>query len=392
MKGLFEKIEGVFIHFLKKIASYEKWVLGAVFLLTSFTFYGEIHWVISDIPTHNSYLIEMVHGDLLWRPHFLYYLLLGSLTFFSENIQIINTVSIVLLSTLVIFKYYVSKRIFSNEIPSTHKMWAPVLLGLSLVFIFNLPPGYTGLFQKGQIPPNVWHNSTGILLAPVTLLTFYHSKRYLLDGIRDKREKFVLIGLTIANVCIKPVFILPFLVVFPLFSLFIIKPVSLRSFSQTLVIILPPVLGLILQYAFFYSSGASGRGIGIDPFKAWGLITDHYFLSLLLSIPFPLALIVIKGRTIRKSLTYWFGASLFIAAFLIYIIFIEKGQVAAQNFLKGAAQANMAYHLCSIMVFSKIWLKKEKSDLKDYFLLAILLLQVLVGIVNVIKIPFLGYK
>lgn len=80
MSVLLKKLD-VFLHQLFKLAyEWEKWWLGLVFLLAAYVFYGEIHWVISDIPTHNSYLIEMFQGDLPWRPHILYYLLLGSLS------------------------------------------------------------------------------------------------------------------------------------------------------------------------------------------------------------------------------------------------------------------------------------------------------------------------
>ncbi|MFB6258227.1 MAG: hypothetical protein ABEH38_06005 [Flavobacteriales bacterium] len=364
-----------------------------LFILSAFLFYTQIYWSHTDIPIHNLFLVGMIEGEVEVRPHLLYYLLLGSITFFTTDLSLVHWASMLLLAFLVVLQFYVFRFYFEKELKLGHSprehLYLLVLAFVALV-IFNYPPGITGNFKLGQIPPNVWHNSTGIFLVPFAVLLFDHSKKLLFDpGGRRGSNEWALLVLFLLNVLIKPVFALPFLGAWAIFSLWQGK--AIKSSMRDFFLVLPGVLVLLLQYFYFFESSSSGHGIAIAPFQAWNIHSDHFLLSFLVSVPFPLAFFLLKFDLVRKARDVWYGLTLFGFGMLLYILLIEVDRPEFQNFNKCAVHTNIIFHLVCIARFFEAFFRKKGWELRDLVLLFLLLGQVLSGLVYIGKLPFYGF-
>jgi hypothetical protein len=311
----------------------------AVFLVGCCIFSGIIFWEIkTDIQLHADKVVEILNGEAVFPPNFLYYFILAALSYFSTEKQVVYWNSVLLLSISFSFKFLVTrnllKEFLQTEVPqliSNLKVDKLItLLAFALLFVFSLPniTIFTSkTFYLGQVPPNVWHNSTTIFLFPFALLLFWQSYKQLQHS--STRRLYLIFFLIILNILIKPSFFFVIAVVYPCFLL-----MKYRFNKIFIVNIIPIVVGgvfILAQYYLIYqlnmgSFQSNASGVAVLPLTVWSNFINPFLipLAILTSTLFPLLLII--SRPIKKpKILITYILALFIAGLILFVFVAETG-------------------------------------------------------------------
>lgn len=306
----------------------------------------------TDIPVHAISVSRIATKEVSVPANFIYYLIVYILAFGQfNNITFLYLSSAFVLSIAVTSKYLVTRHILETFhylqikhsenhifVYERDKFWkicnqVASLYSITLLFCFSLPLSLllriNNKFYIGNITPNVWHNSTTILLVPVALVTFWIS--YLRINSLQKKKNSTLITLTIliiVGLLIKPSYFFVFLISYPIMIMF--NP-SLRQ--NFLLEILPVLAGLgllILQYIliYYYQSGNISQGessVTINLFLVWSHLSDNIFLSIMGSLVFPTICLILFFRQSIKSLIIRYATLQYVISILIFITFSEAG-------------------------------------------------------------------
>jgi hypothetical protein len=339
------------------------WGLAALAAaLAAVVFAEELHLhLVSDLPAHVRVAqVSIDRGE--FPGDALYYLLLAAVTGLSTSRETLEVAAVALLAVAVGAKTAISLRIAAAELgkaaPRTHALLAAAVF--LLAFAFSLP---TDTPYVGQLPPNVWHNSTTILLMPFALALFWCSLRFLRTA--ETRWLWWSAAALALNVATKPSLVLVWVVVFPIAAVLRLgrRPPALRRAA----LLLAAALALLgAQYAYVYSADpASARLYGADsrashvtvaPFAVWGRLSDDVLLSLLASLAFPLAAAAVYRRRLWRSDMVRYAAGLMAAAVALFALLEESGpRLLHGNFAWGANVANYLLFLAVAIQVGRLW-------------------------------------
>jgi hypothetical protein len=300
-----------------------------------------VHEPATDIDAH----IDVVHGVMLGTmkmpPNFLYYRTVAMLGGFSTDLSVLSWAAVVVLALATTAKACLTMLIMRAM---THDVAPKVIawMALALLVIFPLPAlsNILGLnFYLGQLPPNVWHNSTTTFLMPVALLLFYLNYRYAFQY--ERRLFGWVLGLGLISLFIKPSY---FIALLPATALHLacIYGMSRDSVRRILPLALGLVaLGMLYLLVFEKQVGLiqdEPSYLTLDPFMAWqvALSTDlrvevtpllmgaMVITALLTSFALPLGLWVVGAwpRDNGMVLNATIGT---IVAMVIYLLLAETG-------------------------------------------------------------------
>jgi hypothetical protein len=192
-----------------------------------------------------------------------------------------------------------------------------------LALVFCLPSQNHYL---GAIPPNVWHNTTTIVLMPFAVGLFWTSLLFLRTG--ETRYLWYSVPLAALNVAAKPSFILCFLPVFPVVALirFGWNSTSRRALWLTAA----AAAFLAAQYVYIYAAPPSGgtgapSSVAIDPLRVWEIYTSQIPRALIASYLFPIAALVLGGATIRHNRGVQYALALAGVGLIEYALLAETG-------------------------------------------------------------------
>jgi hypothetical protein len=320
-----------------KIVEYISYWGVAVFIIALLIFTEIIQLGIkSDIQVHINYIEDIINRISTPPANILYYLILYTVALFNTGFQPLSISTVIVLSSAVTAKFILARRFaiyYFKEIAEGNSRITPSdrtisLLALFSIFAFSLPTSriLEGVYYLGQIPPNVWHNSTTIFLMPFAFLLFWISYQQLLKP--TPLRIFTLTLLCIVNILAKPSFYFVFCVVYPL--------MLLRSFGlkkDFWLNLIPLVMGsflLIIQYYLIYKLGFSNMdaeksGIGFGPFMVWSHFSSNIAISFLASIIFPFAFVCIYWKDFLKNLLLQYTVLAFLFAVVIFCVLIESG-------------------------------------------------------------------
>ncbi len=233
--------------FEKKIEKEQLLTFFILFLLSIPAFYTLVFDITSDYPVHHEFVKNKEFMEVTYP---LYHLTLNLLSLNSDNIIVINYVSILLLSALVGFKGIISFFIL-EKIVDNKKLVITLCISLALlasITFYNFP-----IMYMGEIFPNVWHNPTIIFSIPVSILLFYFSIKSLSSF--DQKNFIIVSFLLVLTTVSKPNYILAFLPVYFVilsyitFKKMINNEISFsRVFNFLSLIFLPVTLLLLAQY------------------------------------------------------------------------------------------------------------------------------------------------
>lgn len=231
------------------------------------------------------------------------------------------------------------------------------LAALALLFampIFNwwhFPAVYLG-----QVGPNVWHNPTSVAVLPLAMMLFYAAAR--LTPSDSPRRVAGASGLAVLNILTKPNYLLALL---PVWSFVLLhrtgtvwKNPTLRRRALLVAAGLagPSVAVLAWQAHTLAGSGGSG-GVEIAPLAVWRLYSPNIPASTLLSIAFPLAVLILHWPAASRQAPLRLAWFVLLIAVLQMAFLAERGPRRTHgNLFWGAYAANYLLFVESVVVLA----------------------------------------
>jgi hypothetical protein len=353
------------------------------------TFFGSLLMLDrqSDVQLHMRFLQEILRGERAFPPNFVYYFLVLILSFFQNNLQLFYISSTVILATAVTAKFILTKKFISNKIEHTKNTdtskTVAILLSICLLFSFSIPwPQFN--WYLGQIPPNVWHNPTTILLMPFAIGLYILSIEQLKQA-NNQRIKWIYF-LVLLNVFIKPSFFFVYSVAYPffLFCKFRFGP----SFWKNVLPVFAGFAGMFLVYHFVYET-QSGVKIVIHPLYVWRLYSHNIVGSLALSLAFPLVYILLYWPSLFKDRAFQFALTLFLGGILIFSLFSEMGRESEGNFFWQCV-VTMYILLMTLIADLANKLCTQKIDWKIVLACALLVTHAIAGCIYLMRFYIIG--
>jgi hypothetical protein len=318
--------------------------INLVILFTSFFIFLGYYLLLlfrhtnSDIQAHAQIAYSYaVNNDKLF-PNFLYFFLVAMLAGFSKNIYLYYGASVFLISLALCFKFFLSQYYLRKySLPEKNKP-GYLLPAIAMMFAFALPG--VNFFQSneyylGQLPPNVWHNSTVIFLMPFTILLFFKSYNLLFSDTINKQERqWQIFLLIVVNALIKPSFL--FTLIPSVFFFFVWFNLFSKTNKKKMRLLLPFAAGLAfiaIEYYLIFTRGHISNVVSsslkssviIEPFLVWKNYSPNMLIALITSCFFPLVYVLIsKGKVLKNTMVQFAGIN-YIAALGIWILFAEEG-------------------------------------------------------------------
>ncbi|MGZ8944487.1 MAG: hypothetical protein ACXW1W_03565 [Methylococcaceae bacterium] len=311
--------------------------------------------VVSDVPFHAGLIVKFSR-EHAFPAYTIWYRVVDVLTGFSGKYMYVASASILLLTLLVAAKYLITNYILSATYIDA-KITA--LISIALIFVMPVISYYSCANQSiciskfhlylGNIAPNQWHNSTLIFAMPFNLLLFYFSVKNIQS---EKVYSFLIMGiLGVISILCKPNYALAFLPVLCI-TIFIINIKSqqyLRALIKCSLVAVPAILTLFYQWYFTYMQNdlfAPGAKTIFAPFFVWSSYSPNITRSLLLSVAFPLLVLLFYFKRIDFYVRLsWLT---FLVALFTMASFSEYPNWGAWNFVWGAIAANYILFLFSI--------------------------------------------
>jgi hypothetical protein len=363
-----------------------------LFVFCIILFFYIINNVESDIPTHLNYIKDLNAGTQSYSSNFGFYLLVNLLSGFSSQVDILNTVTTIVLSVATTAKYLISKEIIIKlnlKISKQYTYQYFMLIGLSLFFCFAIiDPFIIEQIYLGRIVPVVWHNSTTILLFPFAVLLFWKQYQVLESLDAPKMKDAAIIGLLLfLNLIIKPSFVFAYAPVTILFLWPKLKSTSIKNAFVYLMPLMISALIIIIQYYIIYqlSLGSFQKeqsGVGFcSPFELYYMCLPKWYLPIMMLLSFALPIFsMIAYPAIRRYKVFRYALCMLIVGVLISAFVVETGpRFAHGNFTWQNVICSYLLFLSTISFLTPKILDRKSWTKKEYIMLFLLLLHVLSG-------------
>lgn len=271
-------------------------------------------------------------------------------------------------SGIIILVFFEGIRLFFIDcVVSKHrKDWFLPILNCSLLFIMGII-GVSGVIYMGKGAGNIWHNTTYSALVPFSIMTLYYFKKIYIDETMSKKNLILLSIFMFISIVAKPSFMIAFLPSCFVYLVFeAIKNRDLLAFKNKILtgilVSLPCLIYLLLEYVFTYKLGNSNSSIIIAPFAVWSISSNNIVKSFVLGIAFSLCYFILNKKW--KSKDFIFMAIMLVFGFSIFALFAESGpRFADGNF-------GWTYNICGLMfqTYCVIDLYINKNIFKNKFI------------------------
>ena len=308
---------------------------------------------------------------------------------------------------LIVLTYIIAFSAIRRTVPGLE---SHEIAGLDLV-LHLVGAVYVPMFNKepylGQGTPNIWHNPTTIAVRPIALLIFVLTASIVIQAKKEEFENSIPAGravltsiLLILSCLAKPSFVQVFYpAIFTLMVIWLImyKGKNLRTAIQLMLMCLPSLAVMILQFVIaFYGGNSKSGGITIAPFVVAGARTPSIAISMLLLLAFPLLMLILSA--IRKSVPWGdIFAWLMLLWGLVWRLFLaEKGERTYHgNFSWGYMLAVYLVWYTAVRSYLKLYFSEQMTGNKRGvgFVLAtiVLALHLVSGIYYLIYLIALGH-
>lgn len=267
----------------------------------------------------------------------------------------------------------------------------------TVMMLLVITPIYLPFFNKnfvmGQGSPNVWHNSTYLIMKSfsyISLLLFISATK----GKQHKKLKFILLScFLVLSAFAKPSFLLVFLPSLLIYSV-IRAPRNFREHLKVLSISAPALAVLVYQYLIVFNINSDSNVI-IDPFGVWKLYSRNIPVSILSTLCFPLTVFFfLQQRRVPSAVGYHIAWIMVVVSILQSALLAESGKrYDDANFFWGmniSLDILFIYSLAEFIRWSKVTISQHRTSKKNVLLFCagsvILMLHVLSGIVYIFKI------
>lgn len=283
----------------------------------------------------------------LWYP--IVYLFSGG--FYSVDSA--RIASVAALSVLLVAKALIVLWIARRAVPAGYAVAIAVVSVLVMCLVNPATPTDVVL---GQISPNIWHNSTNILVAPFAFAAFALGIGFL--SAPTGRRAALLSVVLVVMVLAKPSFALALLPVLGIATLIAFGREGLTwrtRIGLIAAVFVPVTLVLIYQYVSVWVDGVvrSDFSLTVDPLAGWMSHSDNPLLSLLLSFAGPVAAVFAMSPEARRSVPVviaWATTALAVAQFALFAEVSSAGEVSSSmNWSWGAHTASSILFVVSLI-------------------------------------------
>lgn len=338
-----------------------------IFLFSFSVFYITCsYYADADITVHNKFIQLFNQGKIPLSGHFLFFLTVSILSFFSENYNFIVIICCVVLSLMIVFKRRITEFLI-EKINNGNSSQYYFLLSVLFIFLTNMPshPPFNGIW-----PPISWINSTVIFVFPFCILLFYYSYLYVNNLSAHHLIKLVLLSLLI--IITKPSYIFVFVVAFPVFTFIKKRTMFFKSVILSTVLIILIFIQYLYIYHFYinqvkipnYPLNYENIRLSIDFFNAWHRISSNLVASSVTWFSLPISIMILYGKRLIKEYIYLYALIGFLISFLIFITFEER---VAAGYAHGALnflwQLIIALYIWSVVSVSLVFkYSKERGN------------------------------
>lgn len=336
----------------RKLCILNALMLGLVFMV----YYASPDYVnISDISAHYNFALqlpELMHEGIasfvkntryssilaypVWHIIFLaFYSILDSILPHLSSFWIPDRICIIaetIENTILLVATYIiiAKIIF---LKLNERISSVRLLGAIPVALMFIGPLYVPFVNKnyylGQLMPSVWHNPSTLIVRPAAIAVFYVFCSLYTERDTKKKNWFAFSLLLAVSALCKPSFyqvFVPALVVFCLFDCISSKGKNIRFDLYTAAAVLPTGAIAIIQESIV--SSATGMKFVFRPFATWNLYSDCVAGSLLISVMFPLLMLIFTNkRTEKTTCLAWITFTVGLSYFILFSMQAASGQV-----------------------------------------------------------------
>ena len=225
------------------------------------------------------------------------------------------------------------------------KPWLPgILTGTAAVSLFFVSMVYppTGIYLPGikykylgVFTPNPFHNATYMAARPFAILAFFKYGELLpvyeqKNAVREHKRDYILfaIYLLLATMT-KPSFTIVLVGDAGILMLWRMFRSRFRNFVPTVwlgVCFIPTFMDLLYQFrgVFVPQEGQEG-GIGFTFGHVWAQYCDNLPLAIGLAIGFPILVLLLNYKELRRDSIYRFSWQVYVMSFLMAFFLYEKG-------------------------------------------------------------------
>lgn len=252
------------------------------------------------------------------------------------------------------------------------------LLAVSLFFVSMLYPP-TGIYLPGirfryvgVFSPNPFHNATYMAARPFAILAFLWYVKLLPvyeKGIPTGKNSETG-GVSLWDYVLFSVFLLVATMTKPSFTIVLVGAAGLlmlyrlirsrfRNFVPTLQLglcFVPTFIDLLYQYSgVFVAEGNAEGGIGFTFGEIWGYYCDSIPLGVGLAIGFPLLVLVLNFRELKRDVMYRFSWQIYLMSFAFAFFLYEKGfRKPDFNFSWGYMYGIFFCHLSALVLLLRV--------------------------------------
>jgi hypothetical protein len=343
----------------------------------------------SDFPTDIAFTAHGLRTGV-FPGDFLIQILNATFAGFSTSTAALYVSLYVVLATATGVKVWLSARFVINEGPSVNEPVmrrselgvATAVAGLcTLAFCLPVTRGATTAagfcthefclpatsYYLGEVPPNIWHNPSTILLMPFAVGLFWTSLLFLQRGDSKYLWRSLLLGGL--NVVAKPSFVLCFLPVFPVAALICFGWGQRLRQALLLTLAIGGLLGL--QYVYVYvvdpsgSTATTSSGVTIAPFAVWKSYTADIPLAIIVSYLFPIVAILLGREAVWRSRAVRYALALAIVGLVEYALLAEKGARLAEGNFTWQAIVTQYILLLALVAALVPWLCRRRWGIRQ---------------------------
>lgn len=319
-------------------------VLAVVVVLTALITYLAAHAVFvqlnallrGDIKLHNQ--VVTGQADRSAAGYTIYYMILSWVAGGSTSPEAVRVASETLLAGAMAAKAVVTLLITRV---ATRTLWPSLAVTAFLMVCVPVDLTLSPEMYFGRLMGSIWHNSTTVVLIPVSTLLFFVAVAFLVADAPRGAYWVAAPALIVLDGLLKPNYLLALLPALALLT----GMVMLRRWRTTqtwlstgpplgrfLVMAIPAVVLLCTQFVLAYQDGGVAYTNGIRPFATWSLLASYVPggipVVLLESFLLPALVTVLLWRQARRSafvLGAWLVAGIATAQFAVFAEFTASG-------------------------------------------------------------------
>ncbi len=328
---------------------------------------------INDYQLHIAAARNIADGNISSAPpHFFFQaaLLLFHYALFLPYREATFAIMIIAQSFCVAVVYHVLSRKYSENF---HYL-VLIFISLSIVSVHALTFLFFDdhLMLRGYFTGAIYHNPTFILIRPVALLatvgvvSFFQSRQE-----ENKINTSLMAALIILSAIIKPNYLIVLLPALALLAaLYIILKKAVRLRSIITAVLIPAVVILILQFVWTYhfkdEASPETSHVIIAPFIVFPAPLHSLIYKLLLSITFPLFLLVLYFKRVVNNKSLQLAWLMFIVSLFYSYLLAEDGpRLQHGNFVWGTHISTFLLFFFSVVFLLQLSVEKGISGLEN---------------------------